>query len=590
MVDRNSYIIYDSINKAVFLQSLNSGSSEVIREFLAYEEGSDKVKFVSMFMDEHKILDSSESNLRIPKCDEKSAEYRIQGNKFYANNEFIDAVEMYNKSLCFATSSRNLALAYANRSAVCFSLEMYSTCLSNIEWARENDYPAEKMSTLELRAEKCRRLIAEGATSDDSLLELCGEEYLKLTHPAHPKLPFIADCLDIKSNEEFGRHVITKKRLCPGDIVCIESPFANHLWPSHLYKHCYHCSKNSWLTLIPCQLNTEVMFCSEKCRSEAFGSYYKYTVDIINEITRTCPNLYMSTLQVFFEALTACDGSLEKLKEVYDEADNNPGLTILDVDNPYDPINKFRVINTCQTHEDKRDPMLKFLYCGTIARIVHLFLHYTKLTDLIKTEDDRDFYRSFLYRHAQIAMVNNHEVGTSVKKKSEIVSGIAVSSSQGIFPFTVMLSHSCSSNVERVCGVDKFYLFVVRTIEPNEQLFDRYCCAFDFEDLATRQKMIRKNYLFDCKCEACLNDWPTRPHLPLKILKKSRLTTNFIRIQQQMLGVNPERAKKAFKMICKFLLLNQNLHPCQEIISVQDFLLKCYELFLLNKLTLKLLH
>lgn len=46
---------------------------------------------------------------------------------------YITAVAKYNENLCQVESTLRLALAYANRSAVCFELQMYSTCLQNIE-------------------------------------------------------------------------------------------------------------------------------------------------------------------------------------------------------------------------------------------------------------------------------------------------------------------------------------------------------------------------------------------------------------------------------------------------------------------------
>lgn len=192
----------------------------------------------------------SAADAKNPKDDKKSVEAREIGNTFYADDEFIEAIEMYNLSLCFAKSSINLALAYANRSAVCFELKMYSTCLENIELAKQHDYPAEKMTKLNERAEKCRQMIKEGADTDESWLKPSGEEYLKLSHPPHPKLPYIADCLDVKYNQEFGRHVVTTKQLLPGEIICIESPFSSKLISGSPYKHCCHCMDNNLLNLI----------------------------------------------------------------------------------------------------------------------------------------------------------------------------------------------------------------------------------------------------------------------------------------------------------------------------------------------------
>jgi hypothetical protein len=55
------------------------------------------------------------------------------------------------------------------------------------------------MSKLDERAEKCHWMITDRAESDKNMLNMAR----KLCHP-HPKKPYIADCLDVKYNEEFG--------------------------------------------------------------------------------------------------------------------------------------------------------------------------------------------------------------------------------------------------------------------------------------------------------------------------------------------------------------------------------------------------
>lgn len=288
----------------------------------------EKIKFASLHKNQQDLINKQSSKgFRAEKNDTSSEEYRELGNKFYASNNFVDAMENYNKSLCFAKSKLNLSLAYANRSAVCFELKMYSTCMENIELAKLYGYPADKFGKLNERAEKCRQMIAKEAESDESLMQSTGEEHLKLSHPPHYKLSYIADCLDVKRNEEFGRHVVTKKRLLPGQIICIEAPFSKYLKPKNKYTNCHHCMSRNFLGLIPCPLATSVMFCSPRCLIEATKSYYKYEVEIIDKIHEMQPN-FRSAVRVFFKALQVCDGNLELLKKITKENEKS-NLTIL---------------------------------------------------------------------------------------------------------------------------------------------------------------------------------------------------------------------------------------------------------------------
>lgn len=64
------------------------------------------------------------------KCDEKAQEFRQKGNLFYKRKEIANALELYTKSVAFASEKgEELALAYGNRSAALFEKEFYKECL-----------------------------------------------------------------------------------------------------------------------------------------------------------------------------------------------------------------------------------------------------------------------------------------------------------------------------------------------------------------------------------------------------------------------------------------------------------------------------
>lgn len=79
------------------------------------------------------------------------------------------------------------------------------------------------------------------------------EEFFKLSYPPNPKIPFIADCLEVKENDVYGRFIATKKDLFPGDIVIMEEPFYKIISPSEKNSRCAVCLKQNLLNLIPCE-------------------------------------------------------------------------------------------------------------------------------------------------------------------------------------------------------------------------------------------------------------------------------------------------------------------------------------------------
>lgn len=149
----------------------------------------------------------------------------------------------------FAKSKENFALAYANRSACYLEIKKYDECLQNIQWAKKNEYPADKIQKLIEREEKCKRLKAQ--QKKDPLKEV--RDYFKLSYPPNPKIPFIADCLYFGPTKKYGRYgVFTSCDLKPGDIVSVENSAIVSSHEDFANMRCCSCIKINMLNLIPC--------------------------------------------------------------------------------------------------------------------------------------------------------------------------------------------------------------------------------------------------------------------------------------------------------------------------------------------------
>jgi SET and MYND domain-containing protein 4 len=189
------------------------------------------------------------------KSNESSNEFRAKGNKFYSARKFFEALINYNQSLSFAEAgTENLGLAYANKSAVYFEMKIYDHSLKNIELAKQNHYPEKNFEILNKREEKCKEL-------EKSQAKKTPWNFFKLSYPANKKTPFIVDCLEVKFNEKFGRHVITNRALKVGDVVSVEDPYCGVLLSesnmlkipdANIFQRCSYCLKENALDLIPC--------------------------------------------------------------------------------------------------------------------------------------------------------------------------------------------------------------------------------------------------------------------------------------------------------------------------------------------------
>lgn len=203
------------------------------------------------------------------KSNATSIEYRTVGNKLFREGEYLFAMVAYNKvnlkimwfiiflhnitgsfqAICYAQTKAELALAYANRSAAFLEESKYDECLLNIQWARENGYPADKLEKLKERENKCKELKASGVTHPEQI----PDGYFNLSYPPNPKIPFLAECLEMRLLPDNRRGIFTKRDLKAGDIVAVETSFINFAdGPFGAVDKCYNCLKINMMNLIPC--------------------------------------------------------------------------------------------------------------------------------------------------------------------------------------------------------------------------------------------------------------------------------------------------------------------------------------------------
>ena len=208
----------------------------------------------------------------VEKCDEKAIEFRKLGNEKYNSKKRFDSfgiLRLYNQSIAYAKSKEEVALSYANRSATYFEEKYYKECLQNIQWARENNYPADKMAKLDEREEKCKKLMEEKKDeptnkNDDPWV------VFELTRPANKKIPFIVDCVELKKTAN-GHGIYATKDLNPGDVISVEESIVYFLRDESYYERCFNCYKPNLLNLIPCNKTASIMFCSTECMESTYA-------------------------------------------------------------------------------------------------------------------------------------------------------------------------------------------------------------------------------------------------------------------------------------------------------------------------------
>lgn len=189
------------------------------------------------------ILRNKAATTEVPKKSNVIAEKNIiEGNHFYEEENFLEAIDMYNKSLCFVESgSLLITFIYAKRSECYFHLKKYDQCLIDIDLAIEAGYPDQLISKLENLKTEC----LDAQKKDKPELNIFAQSL------GNEKFPSISKMVELRRYE--NKCSATAKVDIPiGQIVALEDAFTVFSNVSHI-STCNICTKKGTETnLVPC--------------------------------------------------------------------------------------------------------------------------------------------------------------------------------------------------------------------------------------------------------------------------------------------------------------------------------------------------
>lgn len=222
---------------------------------LKKEKDQNGSKYFDIFATFDQNLEQPVANPR-NKDNAQSTASRKQGNELFRVNNYSDALELYNISLCFAElGSENVALAYSNRSACFFHMNKYERSLIDIELAKNANLPSNLILKLDERKKQCLKELAE--------MNQPSKYAPKLSYEADEKFPCLANVVEIKYNTEFGRHLVATADIPVGKIVSLEEIFIKTRERDTTCA-CYTCFREK-VNFIVCQQCPDVLFCNADC-------------------------------------------------------------------------------------------------------------------------------------------------------------------------------------------------------------------------------------------------------------------------------------------------------------------------------------
>jgi SET and MYND domain-containing protein 4 len=177
-----------------------------------------------------------------------ASKYHVKATECFSKKQYAESLENYNQLLRFAVKdSQLLSDAFAGRAQVYFNVEKYQLCSDNIQRAIAACVNSEKCESFKSIQAECNQILKEIPFKSDE-----AKSSFKLSHAAHKKVPFIAECLEVLENEVYGRYIATTRDLKAGDVVVLEEPFYKVLDPEQRHTRCAVCLKQNMLNLFPC--------------------------------------------------------------------------------------------------------------------------------------------------------------------------------------------------------------------------------------------------------------------------------------------------------------------------------------------------
>lgn len=504
------------------------------------------------FYDKAKTSTSDAYNLLVTAKDEKLADkLRSTGNKFYFDGHFINAINEYNKSLCFAPldgDKFNLSVAYANRADALFRMELYRECMRSIELAEESEYPEHLKDRLTLMTSKCKDKLK-------FTVQARPKYQLKLSYPALETIPSTANCLQLKQSDAFGRYLVAQQDLSVGNVVMIERPFIVCLRPNMRYKRCAHCmAGDKRHALVPCPTCTNTMYCSAGCLKEAWHVYHRFECKLSENLNQ-CDEFLAIALRSLFVGVTIY-GSLEEFQKYLKEHEDTQ-ITAFDLDfKVADKKREFLVLHKMHFEDSHMSISDRNYWMKEAAKWTLLLIKAEVFPSPISVELVA-FILNTLYRYTITNIVNCYETSASLPPKYEKE---FVTVSQHLT--MAMVNHACAPNVQRIQQGGSQVLMVVRPIAKGGQLFDNYGMIYTAHSKKERQDKLFSQYGFRCGCAACQEGFPVAKKLKYK--KGLGSVTNLVDLLTQGNAGLEGKLNRADKL-AEYLQKYDEFYPCVQL-------------------------
>lgn len=395
------------------------------------------------------------------KDNEISTQLREKGNKEFDLERYDTAKAFYDKSLKFAeTGTKNVALAYSNRSASFFKMQMYKETLVDIELATNENLPADVAKKLQNRKTESIALLP---TCEQPSEHLCG-----LNYKPDKNFPSMANVVEIKYNEEFGRHLVAASDIPVDRMILYEDQYIKNMIDESviLCETCWTENTN----FIPCTQCSSVLFCSNDCMNR--NQFHKYEC---REGIRRGFKFLNYSIFLAIEAFEDVTDLMAFVEEVLLEPPDKLPPSLHDSKSKYHLFFKLAITGITLFH-----PLLRaHTHFTTLMKVV-------KIAILFETEEKRRFLMHLIVHHY---LVLNSNVFANEKAES-------------LYMLTSLFNHSCEPNISNRYNRNYMHCKTIKPVKKGDQLFISYIDNLN-ASTAERQNELKRLWNYICECPKC---------------------------------------------------------------------------------------
>lgn len=494
--------------------------------------------FAHMCMDQFKHLFRDLKQENPKKNNRSSTVLRLKGNNSFREHHIEKAMDYYNASLCFAEiGTENVSLVYANRSTCFLTLKMYANALKDIELAKQANYPDRLMPKLEKRQAECVQSMASKSLQRNQF-------WPKLTFQPHEHFVCLANVLEIKRNETFGRFIVANRDIDVEQIIMVERNFASVSIDDDR-KTCTNCMKTK-ANFIPCPRCTVAIYCCIDCMHH--DDVHKYACGQFNCVSGSM-KLYIQTILIAISLFRNVDQLIEFIETIITSDEGGIPKCVICTKSQYELFFKLH-ISFCASEKDD------FLFD---AQKIYLTMQSSPAIKTLFDSLKKQRFLQHLILHHLLVTARNRFQYSSDENHPQVTE---------IAPMACIFNHSCAPNVFNHMINNQAVFITFRPVKKGEQLFISYLGEKTGNPTVIRQSDLMNDFGFKCECDKC------HPHCSLhdRTAMKSDLYFKYVNNNYKMAFLEKTQ-RVVLKEVCiRFLKKYGHLPWSEEM----NFISLCY--------------